>query len=212
MTGGLLEELFGRAGHWDGKAGTHAVTNEIATAAEIRPIGPDDLADVRSLHSTSFRVLAAQTFAEEELAAFTEHVYSLAYTEVLSEAIRRRQLLGAWFGGQLVGTAGWSAGDGNALAARIRWVYVRPLFTGVGLGTRLVEAAEAEARRGGFTVLSVEATLNASEFFAGLGYETSSHGVRSLPRGQTLAVAYMRKHLGDEAQAPLEKGEAADEV
>ena len=123
----------------------------------------------------------------------------------------RHQLLGAWFDGRLVGTSGWIASEGSALAARIRWVYVQPLFTGVGLGTRLVEAAEAAARRGGFKVFAVEATLNAVEFFAGLGYETSSHGVRSLPRGQTLAVAYMRKHLGDEAQVRPARDEAADE-
>src|SRR5690606_39296977 len=93
----------------DGKAGTHAVTDEIATAAEIRPIGPDDLAEVRSLQSTSFRLLAGQTFTEEEIAAFTDHVYSLAYTEALSESIRRGQLLGAWLGRQRVGTGGWAA-------------------------------------------------------------------------------------------------------
>lgn len=188
------------------------MTDEIATAAEIRPIGPDDLAEVRSLQSTSFRLLAGQTFTEEEIAAFTDHVYSLAYTEALSESIRRGQLLGAWLGRQLVGTAGWAAGDGNASAARIRWIYVRPLFTGLGLGTRLVEAAEAEARRGGFKVLSVEATLNAVEFFSGLGYETSSHGARALPHGQSLAVAYMRKPVGDAAQVRTIGGEAAGEA
>lgn len=196
----------------DGKAGTHAVTDEIATAAEIRPIGPDDLAEVRSLHSSSFRMLAAHTFTEEEIAAFTDHVYSLAYTEALSEAIWRDQLFGAWLGRQLMGTAGWMAGDGNASSARIRWIYVRPLFTGLGLGTRLVEAAEAAARRGGFEVLSVEATLNAVEFFAGLGYQTSSHGVRALPRGQSLAVAYMRRPVSHGPRMRDPSGETADET
>lgn len=172
------------------------MTDDIATAAEIRPIGPDDLAEVRSLQASSFRVLAAQVFTEEEVAAYSDHVYSLAYTEALSEAIRRGQLFGAWFDRQLVATAGWTAGDGSISSARIRWVHVRPMFTGIGLGTRLVETAEAAAQKAGFDVLSVEATLNAAEFFAGLGYETSSHGVRSLPLGQSLAVAYMRKHLG----------------
>ncbi len=171
------------------------MTNEIAAAAEIRPIGPDDLAEVRSLQASSFRVLASQTFTEEEVAAYSDHIYSMAYTEALSEAIRRGQLFGAWFDGQLVATAGWTAGDGSVSAARIRWVHVRPMFTGVGLGTRLVEVAEAAARKAGFDVLSVEATLNAAEFFQGLGYETSSHGVRSLPLGQNLPVAYMRKQL-----------------
>lgn len=176
------------------------MTDEIASSAELRPIGPDDLAEVRSLHATSFRVLASHTFSEEEIAAFTDHVYSLPYTEALSEAIERHQLLGAWYAGQLVGTAGWAAGDGAHSVARIRWVFVRPLFTGLGLGTRLLEAAEAAAQRAGFEILSVEAPLNAAEFFATFGYETSSHGVRTVARGQSLAVAYMRKCV-EEAQA-----------
>lgn len=180
------------------------MTDEIASSAELRPIGPDDLAEVRSLHATSFRVLASHTFSEEEIAAFTEHVYSLPYTEALSEAIERHQLLGAWYGGQLVGTAGWTPGDGNHSAARIRWVFVRPLFTGLGLGGRLLEAAEAAAMRAGFEILSVEAPLNAAEFFAGFGYETSSHGVRTLSRGQSLAVAYMRKRVDEQASAEAE--------
>lgn len=196
----------------DGRAETQAVTGEIASAAEVRPIGPDDLANVRSLHATSIRRLAAQSFTEEEIEAFTAHVYSLGYTEALSDAIQRQQLLGAWFGGELIGTAGWSAGDGNFSAARIRWVYVRPLFTGMGLGTRLVEAAEAGAQRAGFRSLSVEATLNSVEFFAGLGYETSSHGTRTLSPSQSVAVTYMRKLLGETANHRAAHDEAADEL
>lgn len=188
------------------------MTDEIASAAEIRPIGPDDLADVRSLQATSFRLLAAQTFTEDEIAAFTSYVYSFGYTEGLSEAIRRRQLFGAWFGGQLIGTAGWTAGDGNVSAARVRWVFVRPLFTGIGLGTRLVEAAEAGARRAGFRTLSAEAMSNSVEFFSGLGYEISSHGVRTLAPGKSLSVAYMRKMLEERAGHLAGRDESADEI
>ncbi|MCL4767357.1 MAG: GNAT family N-acetyltransferase [Hyphomicrobiaceae bacterium] len=186
------------------------MTDEIASAAELRPIGPDDLADVRSLHATSFRLLAGQSFTEGEIAGFTAHVYGFSYTDALSEAIRRQQLLGAWYDGELIGTAGWVAGDGNASAARIRWVFVRPLFTGLGLGTRLVQAAEAGARRAGFRALSAEATLNSVDFFAGLGYEVTSHGVRALTPGESLPVAYMRKLLDDDVTRGASRGEAAD--
>lgn len=186
--------------------GRNAVTDEIASAAEIRPIGPDDLADVRSLHAASLRLLAGQTFTEGEIAAFTAHVYGHAYTEALSEAIRRQQLLGAWFGGEMIATAGWVASDGQASTARIRWVFVRPLFTGLGLGTRLVQAAEAGARRAGFGTLAVEATLNSVDFFAGLGYEVTSHGARALSPGESLPVAYMRKPLCADASPPTSRG------
>lgn len=188
------------------------VTDDIASAAEIRPIGPDHLADVRSLHAASLRLLAAHTFTKEEIGAFTSHVYSFAYTEALSEAIRRGQLFGAWFGGQLIGTAGWTAGDGNLSTARIRWVFVRPLFTGLGLGTRLVEAAEAAARRAGFSVFSAEAMANSVDFFSGLGYEISSYGVRNLASGQSLSVAFMRKDAGEKAEYLAGRDETTDEI
>ena len=173
------------------------MTDEIAAGADIAPIGPDDLADVRSLHATSFRLLAGHSFTDSEITAFSAHVYGMSYTTALSEAMQRRQLFGARVAGELVGTAGWSAGDGNVIVARIRWVFVRPMFTGLGLGTRLVRTTEAAARRAGFESLSVEATLNAVEFFARLGYDITSHGVRPLAAREGLPVAFMRKSVGE---------------
>jgi GNAT superfamily N-acetyltransferase len=177
------------------------VTAEIAEEAEIAPVGPDDLADVRSLHATSFRLLAGSSFTDGEVAAFTAHVYAMSYTMALSEATQRRQLFGARLSGELVGTAGWSAGDGSTASARIRWVFVRPMFTGLGLGTRLVRTAEAAVRKAGFDVISVEATLNSVEFFGRLGYEISSHGVRALAASEGLPVAFMRKAIDGVAAA-----------
>jgi GNAT superfamily N-acetyltransferase len=175
------------------------VTHEIAERAEIRPVGPDDLADVRSLHATSFRLLAGGSFTEEEIAAFTAHVYSINYTTALSEAVQRQQIFAARIDNELVGTAGWVAGDGSVATARIRWVFVRPMFTGIGLGTKLVRVAEAAAQRAGFDTLSVEATLNAVGFFEQLGFEVSSHGVRALAPTQGLPVAFMRKSVEEES-------------
>ncbi len=175
------------------------MTDEIARGAEIAPIGPDDLADVRSLHATSFRVLAGHSFTDGEISAFTTLVYGTTYTAVLSEAMQRGQLFGARLAGELVGTSGWSAGDGSASAARIRWVFVRPMFTGLGLGSKLVQTAEAAARKAGFDVLSVEATMNSVEFFARLGYEITSHGVRALTASEGLPVAFLRKQIKDAA-------------
>ena len=150
---------------------------------------------MRSLHATSFRLLAGGSFTDGEVAAFTAHVYAMPYTTALSEAIQRGQLFGARLSGQLVGTAGWSTGDGSTASARIRWVFVRPMFTGLGLGSRLVRTAEAAVRSAGFDVISVEATLNSVEFFARQGYEISSHGVRALSANEGLPVAFLRKTL-----------------
>lgn len=178
-----------------------AVTTDIAGEAVIGSIGPDDLADVRSLHATAFRVLAGSSFTDSEVAAFTAHVYSLPYTAALSEATHRNQIFSARLSGQLIGTAGWTAGDGNVAVARIRWVFVRPMFTGLGLGARLVHKAEAAVRSAGFDTVSVEAALTAVDFFAKHGYEVSSHGVRALTASEGLPVAFMRKTLTTTSRA-----------
>src|SRR5919108_5150634 len=109
----------------------------VADAAEIRPIGLDDLSDVRYIHAASFRMLAAQYYSPDYVDAFTEQVYEPAYTDGLMAALRRQQLYGAWLEGELVATAGCSSADDGGTEARLRFVFVRPLFTGLGLGRRL---------------------------------------------------------------------------
>src|SRR5258706_2934707 len=112
--------------------------DEIAQAADVRPAGPDDLADIRYIHAASFRLLAGQQFSEEQIAAFATHVYGQHYTRSLSEAIRSRSLLGARLGGELIGTAGWSAADGFGPAGRSAWVFVGRRLPGPASGPRLV--------------------------------------------------------------------------
>src|SRR5262245_16962796 len=166
---------------------------ELAEAAEIAPVGPDDLADIRYIHAAAFRLSARHQLSEEQIAAFATHVYGQQYSRVLSEAIRGRSLLGARLNEELIGTAGWSAADGFGTTARIRWVFVRPLFTNLGVGTRLVAEVEEHARRAGFQAFSAESPLAAVDFFTHLGYEVSSHGMRALPRAEGMPVAFLRK-------------------
>jgi GNAT superfamily N-acetyltransferase len=180
----------------------------VAGAAEIRPIGLDDLSDVRYIHATSFRMIAAQHYSPDDIAAFTEHVYGLTYTDALSDALRRQQLYGAWFGGELVGTAGWFADDNGARTARLRYIFVRPLFTGLGLGRRLLLDIEDRARQAAFHTFTVHATLNAVGFFTRLGYQTTSFGVWPLSPTHALPVAIMRK-MDAEPSARAEETEAA---
>jgi GNAT superfamily N-acetyltransferase len=164
-----------------------------AGAAEIRPIGLDDLASVRYIHATSFRMLAAQHYSPEDIDGFTEHVYGVAYTDALAAALHRQQLYGAWLENELVGTAGWSSVDDGGPMARLRYIFVRPLFTRIGLGRRLVLEAEELARQAGFHTFAVHATVNAIGFFARLGYQVTSSAVHPLSSAHALPVAFMQK-------------------
>jgi GNAT superfamily N-acetyltransferase len=164
-----------------------------AGAAEIRPIGLDDLASVRYIHATSFRMLAAQHYSPDDIEAFTEHVYAVPYTDALAAALHRQQLYGAWLEDELVGTAGWSSAEDGGTTARLRYVFVRPLFTGMGLGRRLVLEVEGLTRLAGFHTFTVRATVNAVGFFARLGYQVTSSAVRPLSLTHSLRVAFMQK-------------------
>ena len=185
-----------RFGSWSGPAG----------AAEVRPISVDDLSSVRYIHAASFRMLAGQHYPTADIDAFAEHVYGHAYTDALSDVLRRQQLYGAWLDAELVGTAGWSSADDGEVAARLRFIFVRPLFTGLGLGRRLLLEAEDLARQAGFRTFNVSATLNAAGFFTRLGYQMMGCGARPLSPTRALPVAYMRKMDSDAAARKEEAG------
>jgi GNAT superfamily N-acetyltransferase len=179
-----------------------------AGAAEIRPIGLDDLASVRYIHATSFRLLAAEHHSPDDVDAFTEHVYGVAYTDALAGALHRQQLYGAWLEDELVGTAGWSSADDGRTAARLRYIFVRPLFTRIGLGRRLVLAAEELAHQAGFYTFTVHAMVNAIGFFTCLGYHITSSAVRPLSSAHALPVAFMEK-MNPETTARTAEARAA---
>lgn len=157
--------------------------------AQIRALTVDDLSNVRYIHAASMRIQAAQVLSEEELAAFSDHVYSEPYAQALS----RTRLVGAVIDTELVGTAGWSLGDDSGSGVRISSLHVRPLFTRMGLGKLLLAAAEADARAAGFDTFSARATHNAISFFEAQGYVVTSHGTYQLGGTRGLPVAFMRK-------------------
>lgn len=62
--------------------------------------------------------------------------------------------------------------------AMIEWLFVRDDQRGTGLGTRLVRAAEEEARRRGCVVVRVNThTFQAPDFYARLGYDVIGEAV-----------------------------------
>jgi GNAT superfamily N-acetyltransferase len=155
----------------------------------IRPVGVDDWANVRYVHSTAFRLLAASFCTPGEIDAFTALVRSEAY----AERLMWENLHGAWLDDELVGTAGWIPADDSGTQARITSAFVPPLFTRMGVGRRLVRDAEARALAAGFERFSTRATLNSVGFFEKLGYDVTSYGVHAIAAHQTMPVTYMRK-------------------
>ena len=149
----------------------------------------DDFAAVRYIHSAAFKSMARSHYPDEEVAAFAAYIHTTGYADL----IRGENMLAGYLGEEMVATAGWAPADDNGVSARIRSVFVRPLFTGVGIGRRMALEAESWARRSGFKSFGARVTLNAVGFFETLGYEVTSHGVHMLPDDRGLPVSFMRK-------------------
>lgn len=154
-----------------------------------RPIGLDDIADVRYLHSSAFKVCGAQHHTEEEIDAYVARINSIDYIQECMNC----SLYGIWHNHVLVGTAGWCPSNDNRSTARIRKIYVHNFYMGLGLGRMMVDNAEERAKNAGFKEFSVRSSVSATKFFKSLGYNVSSHGALGLSGGPDFPVTYMRK-------------------
>jgi GNAT superfamily N-acetyltransferase len=138
----------------------------------IRPLRQTDLDPIGALQEASILALGAATYTGAQLEAWARFGWHY-----------RRKLLedeGAFFVAErpegLVGVGGWSP-DGEAVAlAWLRYLFVHPGSTGQGVGRRLVETIEADARSRGRTGFRVWSSLNAAGFYAALGYRRMRQG------------------------------------
>ena len=164
----------------------------LGAKASIRRVTIDEMASVRHVHGNSFRVYAGPYLTAEETAAFLSYIQSPRYTDDLM----RSEVYGAVIEGQLVGTAAWRAGDDQGASARISAVFVDPLFTGTGIGHRLVADVEARAHQSGFKRFAARVTINAVPFYERLGYEIASQGVSQIAMPLSLLpVTFLRKSV-----------------
>lgn len=166
-----------------------ASPHSLAQMLDIRALSVDDLSTARYIEAASFASAAQGCYPEAEIEAFCEFVRSPRYADLLLG----NHAYGAWIGAEMVATAAWSASKAPSPTARIFAVFVRPLFTGEGVGSRLGRFLEEEARAAGYRALEASATLNSVGFFERLGYLTTRQGGWALPSGREMPVAYMRK-------------------
>ena len=114
--------------------------------------------------------------------------------------------------GVLAACGGWSKRDklftGNdgqaggarmlvpgAEPARVRAMFVHPAYARRGLGRKILEACEEDARREGFTVAEMMATLPGVPLYRACGYEEVAPFDVMLPNGVALPCIRMRKAL-----------------
>ena len=122
---------------------------------------------------------AQDHYAAADIDGFAEFVRSPHYGDLLLG----NRAYGAWVGSEMVGVAAWSIGEARSPTARLLAVFVHPLFSGNGIGTRLTEFLEVEAAAAGYRALEMSATLNAAGFFEGLDYLETRRGLWGMPSG-----------------------------
>lgn len=155
----------------------------------------------------------------------TRDIFPLVYSaEQTASAVRYvaavdRQLIddGTYFvfeaGGELIACGGWSkraklyTGSGDAEgddrlidpmteAAHVRAMYTRPDWTRRGLGRRILEACEAAARRDGFRMMTLGATLPGLPLYEAFGFRETGREDVTMPDGVTLECVWMDKPIG----------------
>ena len=132
----------------------------------IRPLRDADLDAIGALQEASILALGAARYRRPQLEAWARFGWQY-----------RRRLLqedGAFFvverRERLIGVGGWSPDGQEAGVAWLRYLFVHPDAARRGIGRRLVEAIEADARACGRTAFRVWSSLNAVAFYTALGY------------------------------------------
>jgi GNAT superfamily N-acetyltransferase len=171
----------------------------------IAPAHLDEWAEIRDLHASAFRRLTAPAIGTAACDLFATEIHEPAYTSVLQV----QDLSVARYDRHLVGTAGWTPSGDRDAGARITAVCVSPLFTRLGIGSRLVETAEARAALAGYDAFAVCTFPPAAGFFETLGYTACGRGVHAATSARDgLPVVFMRKSRA--AAAPT--GDSPDDV
>lgn len=154
----------------------------MAQAYQLRPATLADGPDLQSLIARSARQLSAGDYSPEQVEGALRGAFGVD-TQLIHD--------GTYFviesGGQIVACGGWSyrrtlfGGDSRAGrdaaeldprvdAAKVRAFFVDPQHARRGLGTRLLDYCEAQARARGFSRVELMATLPGVRLYSARGY------------------------------------------
>jgi putative acetyltransferase len=156
----------------------------------IRPMTVADIDDVLAMQAESFTTLAVDHHTVEQLTAHAALIRGPDYRAALSSF---RMVVAVAPDGAILGSAGWCQAEDASAGARIRKVFVAPGQARLGLGRRLVEAAEADARAAGHRHFIVRANANAAPFYERLGYRPLREGWMEVAGGIRLPAVFMEK-------------------
>lgn len=171
----------------------------------FRPAVVEDIPCLNRLIAESVRVLSAGYYTPEQIESAIRYVFGVD-TQLITDGT----YYVAEADGTIAGCGGWSkrntlyGGDQHKAvedplldpendAARIRAFFVHPAFARKGIGRRLIEICEHEAKNNGFSMMELGATLSGVPLYATMGYQAVERIDVTLPDGVVLGVLKMRR-------------------
>lgn len=174
--------------------------------ARFRRAVPDDVPQIERLIELATRGLSKDDYSEDQIEAALGTALG-----VDSQLIRDGTYFVAETGGMLIACGGWSSrktlfGSDNGDrqpesldpardSARIRAFFVDPDWVRQGLGRRMLELCEAEARANGFTSAELMATLTGERLYRSCGYRSQNPIQYTLPGGTAIQFVPMKKRF-----------------
>jgi GNAT superfamily N-acetyltransferase len=173
----------------------------------IRHATVEDVDEIERVMRESIAGICSRTYDEQQVASSLKFVAHLD-RELVTD--------GTYFvmesDGAIAGCGGWSkrarlyAGSGSASddarlldpateAARVRAMFVRPAFERRGIGRRILQACEDEARAAGFRKLELMAMLSAHAMYLSCGWRDVETVDGRLEDGTPFPLLRMRKEL-----------------
>lgn len=156
----------------------------------LRPARLDDCEHIFNAHEYAVRYTCARNYDNTVLAAWLKLLSPQSYVETLNNPDKKLWIVD--YRGHIQGFFQLDVRE-----AQLDALYVHPFVHNQGLGTALLQRAEALARVHGLGLLKLYASLNSVAFYHLYDYE--SLGQAALPLNQTITVncELMRKFLHD---------------
>ena len=176
----------------------------------IRVATLDDRPELEQLIAASARGLSRGDYRDEQI----ESALATGVFGVDTDLIRDGTYFVVESDGRLIGCGGWSrrktlfggdrfAGrqaeelDPRTEPAKIRAFFVHPDWSRRGIGRRILERCELEARADGFRSVEMMATLPGVKLYRALGYIAGDPVLYEMDDGVRIEILPMRKSLDD---------------
>jgi len=150
----------------------------------IRRAQQEDSESILQVHIRAIKEMCIGHYSQEEVNLWSNVLKPGRYIK----AIVRGPFFVATDGDAIVGFSNLNQKSGEVEA-----VYVDPGYVGLGVGRRLLQALENEARDAGLTSLHLSASLNAVPFYEKAGYRSQNHTKHLLPFGMVECVPMVKE-------------------